>query len=84
MAPVVVLALSLMVVALGATAVAALQLRRAAKALADGVKVTMDRVQPLTAELQEGAEVAAAEAEALQRRLERIQADRQTRKRPRG
>jgi hypothetical protein len=86
MAPVVVLALtlilalSLMVVTVAAAGVAALQLRRAVGKLTGGVQATLDRARPLVEDLQQGAVVAAAEAEALQQSVERLQSERRRRR----
>lgn len=81
MTPIVVLALALMVTALGAAVVAALLLRRAAAGFTAGVRATTNRLQPLADELQESTEVTATEVETLQASVDRLKAVRQGRSR---
>ena len=76
MAPFVLLALALAVVALGAAAVAALQLRRGVRRLRAGVDQVTQQVRPLIDELSAEAAVAGTEVEALQRRIAALQQDR--------
>ncbi|MGH8908901.1 MAG: hypothetical protein ACRD0K_21010 [Egibacteraceae bacterium] len=70
MSAAVTLALSVMVMSLGAALVAAVALKRAAGSLTGGVKATLERVQPLVDELAEGSATTTAEGQSLQRSVE--------------
>jgi hypothetical protein len=68
-APFVLLALALALIALGATAVAAVQVLRGVRRLRAATQRTTERLAPLLEELQAEAAVAATESEALQERI---------------
>ena len=76
MTPVVVLALAVMVMAVGVTLVAGLQLWRASSRFSDCVRTAGERVRPFADELQQGTAVTTAEAEALMESVERLTASR--------
>lgn len=69
MAPFVLLAVALALIALGATVVAALQLTRGVRKLRTATRQTGERLAPLLAELQAEAAVSSMEAEALSERI---------------
>lgn len=81
MTPAIVLALAVMVTALGAVFVAGLQVRRAVARFFDSARASGDRIQPLAGELQQGVAVTTAEAEALTESVGRLTAARQGRSR---
>jgi hypothetical protein len=83
MAPIVVLAVALMVACLGAATVGALQLKRAVSRFSGGAKAATERVRVLVAELTEGTTVTATEAAALQESLRGLQSVRRGEKRRR-
>lgn len=81
MTPVVVLALALMVMALGGAFVAGLQLSRAVSRFSRRARATADQIQPLADELQQGTVATTAEVEALTESAGRLTASRQRRSR---
>ncbi len=73
-----------MVMAVGVTIVAGLQLWRAVSRLSSTARATADRIGPLADELQEGTTVTTAEIEALAKSVGRLTDSRQRRpRRPR-
>jgi hypothetical protein len=78
---VVVLALAVMVMALGVVFVAGLQLGRALSSFSSSARASASRIQPLADELEQGAAVTAAELEALAQSMQRLTTSRRTRSR---
>ncbi len=66
-----------MVMTVGGTLVAGLQLRRAVSGLSGRVRATAERIQPLVDELGQGTMVTTAELEALAESAGRLTASRQ-------
>jgi hypothetical protein len=79
--PIVVLALALMVMALGSTFVAGLALQRVTRGLSRHARADVDRIRSLADELQQNAMVTTAEVETLTESVERLIASRKRRSR---